>query len=80
MDVLFSIVLPIFALIGVGWVARRAAWMGPEGALELNRFVVYLDMPALLFRIMAKASFRDLAQPGFIAAFGIGRFRRWCRC
>lgn len=40
MDVLFSIVLPIFALIGVGWVARRAAWMGPEGALELNRFVV----------------------------------------
>ena len=72
MDVLFSIVLPIFALIGVGWVARRAAWMGSEGALELNRFVVYLGMPALLFQIMAKASFRDLAQPGFIAAFGIG--------
>ncbi len=80
MDVLFSIVLPIFALIGVGWVARRVAWMGPEGALELNRFMVYLGMPALLFQIMAKASFRDLAQPGFIAAFGIGRFRRWCRC
>ena len=72
MEVLFSIVLPIFALIGVGWLARRFGWMGPEGAFELNRFVVYLGMPALLFQIMARASFRDLAQPGFIAAFGIG--------
>jgi predicted permease len=72
MNVLFSIVLPIFALIGAGWLARYFGWMGPTGAAEMNRFVVYLGMPALLFQIMAKASWKQLDQPGFIAAFGLG--------
>ncbi|TFW31169.1 AEC family transporter [Duganella callida] len=71
MSVLFSIVLPIFALIGVGWLARQRDWMGEHGAFELNRFVVYLGMPALLFQIMAKSSWKQLDQPGFIAAFGL---------
>lgn len=72
MDVLFSIVLPIFALIGAGWAARRFGWMGAAGAFEMNRFVVYLGIPALLFQVMAKASWKELDRPGFIAAFGLG--------
>lgn len=72
MAVLFSIVLPIFALVGVGWLARRRGWMGAAGAFEMNRFVVYLAMPALLFQIMAKSTWKELDQPGFIAAFGLG--------
>lgn len=72
MNVLFSIVLPIFALIGAGWMARYFGWIGAAGATEMNRFVVYLGMPALLFQIMAKASWTQLDQPGFIAAFGLG--------
>lgn len=71
MSVLFSIVLPIFALIGVGWLARQRGWMGEAGAFEMNRFVVYLAMPALLFQIMAKSTWKELDQPGFIAAFGL---------
>jgi hypothetical protein len=70
-QVLFSIVLPIFALIGVGWLARHRGWMGAAGAVEMNRFVVYLGMPALLFQIMAKSSWKQLDQPAFIAAFGL---------
>lgn len=72
MSALFSIVLPIFALIGAGGLARRFAILGPEAARELNRFVVYLALPALLFQIMSKAHWSDLDQPGFIGAFGIG--------
>lgn len=72
MNVLLTFVLPVFALIGAGWAARRMDLIGPAGAHELNRFVVYLAMPALLFQIMAKASWAALAQPGFIAAFGLG--------
>lgn len=55
MGVLFSIVLPVFALIAAGWGARRFDLLGPAGAYELNRFVVYLGMPALLFQVVAKA-------------------------
>jgi predicted permease len=72
MSVLFSIVLPVFALIAAGWGARRFDLLGPTGAYELNRFVVYLGMPALLFQVVAKASWHDLHQPGFTAAFGLG--------
>jgi predicted permease len=72
MNVLFSVVLPIFALVGAGWAARRYGYLGPEGARELNQFVVYLGMPALLFQIMANASWHDLNQPGFAMAFGLG--------
>lgn len=72
MEVLFTIVLPIFALIGAGWVARRSGWMGATGATEMNRFVVYLGIPALLFQVMAKSTWTELNQPGFIAAFGLG--------
>lgn len=38
-------------------------------AAELNGFVVYLALPALLFDIMAKVTWRELSQSGFVAAF-----------
>ncbi len=71
MSVLF-IVLPIFALIFAGWLCRRLDVLGPNATRELNRFVVYLALPALLLDIVAKASWSQIWQPGFVGAFGIG--------
>ena len=65
------VVLPIFALILAGYVARRSGLLGPHSTTELNRFVVYLALPALLFDIMAHTSWAALYQPGFIGAFGL---------
>ena len=65
-------VLPIFALIFAGWLARWIGVLGPHATTELNRFVVYLALPALLFDVIAHAQWADVWQPGFIAAFGIG--------
>ena len=42
------VVLPIFALIFAGWLARRLRVLGPGASSELNRFVVALALPALL--------------------------------
>ena len=67
-----TIVFPIFALIAAGFFSRRTNLLGVSSATELNRFVVYLALPALLFEIMAGTHWRQLNQPGFIAAFGIG--------
>jgi predicted permease len=66
-----QILVPIFALILAGFVCRRRAILGPAACSELNRFVVWLALPALLFRIMAHASWQQLYQPRFMAAFGL---------
>lgn len=65
------IVLPVFALIFAGWFTRRIGVLGPHATSELNRFVVYLALPALLFDIIAHARWADIWQPGFIAVFGL---------
>ncbi|HEY4318499.1 MAG TPA: AEC family transporter [Herbaspirillum sp.] len=69
---IFTIVMPIFALIAAGFCCRRANVFGVTAAAELNRFVVYLALPALLFDTIATTEWASLNQPGFIAAFGIG--------
>ncbi|HIH9747899.1 TPA: AEC family transporter [Klebsiella pneumoniae] len=67
-----NVVLPVFAFILVGWLARKLKILGETALTELNRFVVYLALPALLFDIIANAMWADLAQPAFISAFSIG--------
>lgn len=66
-----QILIPIFGLILAGFVIRRRGIVGPAACTELNRFVVWLALPALLFRIMAHASWSQLCQPAFVAAFGL---------
>lgn len=66
------IVLPIFALILSGWGVRRIGVLGPHATGELNRFVVHLALPALLFDIVANARWSEIWQPAFVATFGLG--------
>ncbi|MBT9383701.1 AEC family transporter [Pseudooceanicola sp. CBS1P-1] len=62
-------VLPIFALILTGYIARRSGALGPNATREINRLVITLALPALLFDIMAKAQPAQIWHPGFILAF-----------
>lgn len=71
MTSILGIVLPIFSLIFAGWLVRRLGVMGPQATSELNRFVVYLALPALLFDIVAKSSWHQLWQPQFVAVFAL---------
>ncbi|CAE6723392.1 hypothetical protein R69658_01466 [Paraburkholderia aspalathi] len=67
-----EILLPVFGLIFAGFACRRRGVLGPNSASELNRFVVWLALPALLFDTMAHATWQQLYQPAFVAAFSIG--------
>ena len=67
----FSVVLPLFTLILVGYGARRTGVLGPHATRELNRMVVHLALPALLFDLLARADWGDIWQPKFVAAFGL---------
>lgn len=69
---ILATVCPIFALILSGWLAGRTAVLGPSAMREINRFVVWLALPALLFDIIAHSTWHDVWQPGFVLASGGG--------
>ncbi len=66
----FTIALPVFGLILAGVVAGRLGGLGAAATEALNRFVVNLALPAVLFHAMAHINPTDLAHPGLLAAFG----------
>ncbi|RME66809.1 MAG: AEC family transporter [Verrucomicrobia bacterium] len=49
---LLALVAPVFAIIGVGVLARRAGWMGAEGETDLVRITVNILFPCLIFESM----------------------------
>lgn len=61
------VVLPIFALILLGFLGRRTGRLGENVASELNLFVVWLCLPALLFQATAGAKMQQIWHPGFVA-------------
>jgi predicted permease len=65
----FSVVFPVFALILIGYVCGKTGKLGESASIELNRFVVWLALPAQLFNFASSSSWQTLWQPGFIAAF-----------
>lgn len=69
---IINVVLPVFALILAGFVCRRCKCIGENGSAELNKFVVWLALPALLFKVTATATWQEIWQPGFIASFCAG--------
>ena len=65
----FNVVFPVFALILIGYICGRTGKLGESASVELNRFVVWLALPAQLFYFASSSSWQTLWQPGFIAAF-----------
>lgn len=72
MSSVLNVLLPIFALILVGYVCRRTNRLGPTAASEINRMVVWLCLPALLFTSTATATWEQIWHPGFVATFTLG--------
>ncbi|MBV8224561.1 MAG: AEC family transporter [Verrucomicrobia bacterium] len=66
-----QILLPVFGLVLAGFACRRCGVLGPSAASELNRFVAWLALPALLFDITAHATWQRLYQPAFVAAYAL---------
>ncbi|MGE4481814.1 AEC family transporter [Acidocella sp.] len=65
-------VFPVFALILLGYLAARRGILGPEATDSLNKFVVWLALPALLFQAMAQIMWDQIDHLGYIGAFTIG--------
>jgi malonate transporter and related proteins len=72
MQAVINAALPIFALILTGYSCGRLNVLGGQAIDALNRFAVYLALPALLFRAMTRITLDQLSQTGFAAAFAAG--------
>ena len=64
--------LPIFALVLTGYLAARLGVLGRAATDGINRFAVFLALPALLFQAMARITPEQIGQAGFALAFGGG--------
>lgn len=69
MQAVFDVVLPVFGLILVGYLAGRFKLLGPESSEALNRFVYFFALPALLFVGMARVPVAKVFNLPFLAAF-----------
>lgn len=71
MSSVLGVILPVFSLVLAGYLCRRFDLLGAHAASEINRMVVWLCLPALLFEAMATVSWKDIWQPGFILSYAV---------
>lgn len=74
LEVLINPILPVFAILALGFLFGRMAWMSVGDARVLNRFAMTVFVPILVFSLIARAPIQDYsAAPilGYIAAQGV---------
>lgn len=74
MILIINSVLPLIALVGAGWLARKLKIVSPEQSQALNSFVCYFALPALLFYSLAKEPVHGLFNVSFLLAVAGGTF------
>lgn len=67
MDVL-NLALPYFGLIFIGFACGKVKKLPESGLAWMNFFLLYVSLPALFFRIMAKTPFEQLNNLPFVMA------------
>jgi hypothetical protein len=55
MDILTTII-PIFAVIAIGWAARQRGFIPPQFLAPANQLVYYLAIPAMIFHAITKGA------------------------
>ena len=67
--VLFSVILPIFAVIGFGFMCQYRHWFTQSAVADFNRFVYYIAVPPLLYMAMAATPIESLTQARYLVAY-----------
>ncbi|MCF8479320.1 MAG: AEC family transporter [Rhodospirillum sp.] len=67
---ILTITAPIFVLIGLGFAVARAGFLPKEAIPPLGRFILYLAVPAVLFRALSTNDLFSTVDPLFLVAYG----------
>src|SRR5262249_35796887 len=72
-DVL-NLALPYFGLIFLGFASGRMTRIPVQGLAWMDFFILYMTLPALFYRILAKTPFEQLSNVRFIATATLSTF------
>lgn len=73
----FAIVLPVFGLIGLGYLARRFGLLGDRAGDGLSDFVFAVAVPALIFRTLSRAEIPAVQPWGYWVSYFAGVAVAW---
>ncbi|WP_315832788.1 AEC family transporter [Bradyrhizobium prioriisuperbiae] len=65
---ILNLALPYFGLIFIGFACGKAKALPEAGLAWMNFFLLYVSLPALFFRILAKTPFEELNNLPFVIA------------
>ncbi len=65
---ILNLALPYFGLIFIGFACGKTRRLPESGLAWMNFFLLYVSLPALLFRIMSETPFAELNNPPFLIA------------
>lgn len=67
-----SITSPIFLIVAIGFVAVRAGLFSKADIAVMGKFVLNFALPALLFTAVSERSLSEVANIGYLLAYGLG--------
>src|SRR6187397_1265746 len=65
---ILNLAIPYFGLIFIGFACGKTRRLPESGLAWMNFFLLYVSLPALLFRIMSDTPFSELNNPPFLIA------------
>jgi malonate transporter and related proteins len=71
-NVVLASVVPLFAVVFLGYVAGKARFFSEAGVKALVAFVFNFALPPFLFRLMAETDLAAIAQWAFLGAYALG--------
>ena len=74
MSALIDVILPVFLIIGFGYLAARAKWINGAEIDGIMRFAQGFAAPVLLFKNIATIDLASAFQPGLLLSFYLGAF------
>ena len=72
MTALLDVILPVFLVIGFGYLAVWRGWFSDAGVDGLMRFTQSFAIPCLLFRAIANLDLGQTFNPGLLGSFYLG--------
>lgn len=80
MTTILQTLLPIFAIIGIGFAAVRTGYLQAAGVAHLGAVVIRIALPALIFLAFAGAAPTETLSMAFLLAYALGSLGTMAIC